>query len=65
MEAFQNFAHVGGNDDTVRAMMTRGIAALDGIFELFPAGAAGAGALALIDFLRVRCFSIFTFLISP
>ena len=57
VEAFQNFAHVGGKDDTVRAMMPRGIAALDGIFEFFPAGAAGAGALAGGDFFHGRKFN--------
>ena len=46
IEAFQNFAHVRGKRDTVRAVMPRGVAALDGIIEFFPAGAARAGALA-------------------
>jgi len=45
MEAFQNFAHINRQNNAVSAMMPRGIAALDGIFEFFPAGAAGAGAL--------------------
>jgi hypothetical protein len=57
VEAFQDFAHIGGKDDTVRAMMPRGVAALDGIFEFFPAGAAGAGALAGGDFFHGREFN--------
>jgi hypothetical protein len=39
-------------------MMPRGIAALDGIFEFFPAGAAGAGALAGGDFFHGREFNL-------
>jgi hypothetical protein len=52
VETLQDFAHVGRKNDTVRAMMSRGIAALDGIFELFAAGAAGAGTLAGGDFFH-------------
>jgi hypothetical protein len=52
MEAFQNFTNVGRKADTVRAVMSRGLAALDGIFEFFPAGAAGAETLTGGDFIH-------------
>jgi len=45
-EAFQNFPGFGGDGHTVLAVVARGGAALDGIFKLFAAGAAGAGTLA-------------------
>ena len=45
VKALQDSTHVGGKHDTVRAVLPGGIAALDGVFEFFPAGAAGAGAL--------------------
>jgi hypothetical protein len=39
-------------------MMPRGVAALDGIFEFFPAGAAGAGALTGGDLFHGREFNL-------
>ena len=58
MEAFQNFAHINRQNNAVRAMMTRGIVALDRIFEFFPADAAGAKALAGGDFFHGREFNL-------
>jgi hypothetical protein len=57
IKALQDFTHVGGKHDPVRAVLPGGIAALDGVFELFPAGAAGAGTLAGGDLSHGREFN--------
>jgi hypothetical protein len=45
-EAFQNFPGFGRDGHAVFAVMARGGTAFDGIFKLFAAGAAGAGAVS-------------------
>ena len=58
IEAFQNFLHIGWKHNAVRAMVTGGVAALDGIIKFFAAGTAGAGTLTGGDFFHGLEFNL-------
>ena len=52
VEALHELAHLGRQDDTIRAVMPRGVAALDRIFKFFAAGATSTGTLTGGDFFH-------------